>query len=147
MRAILVLVAMMLVGCASIEGNPNALNDAYSRYGKALADNAVVEKRNELFAPSMLSKLDFNSEKDAAELTFGSYLYKERSHYEKADGEHGCLTINGAQEDGEPAAMFLEYQRIGGTWLISNVYVYLQDKPKSFDRALCPEEARREVMR
>jgi hypothetical protein len=63
------------------------------------------------------------------------------------DSQHGCLTINGAQEDGEPAAMFLEYQRIGGTWLISNVYVYLQDKPKSFERALCPEEARREVMR
>ena len=146
MRAILVLVAMVLVGCASIEPNPNVLHDAYGRYGKALADNAVVERKNELFAPSMLSKLDSNSEKDTTELTFGTYLYKERSHYERVDGQHGCLTINGEQEDGKPAAMFLEYQRSSGSWLISNVYVYLQDKPKSFDRALCPEEARREIM-
>lgn len=147
MRTILMLVMVGLVGCASIERNPNALHDAYGRYGKALADNAVVARSKELFAPSMLEKLDVSSETDAAELTFGAYLHEERAHYEQVDGEHGCLTINGAQEDGAPAAIFLEFQRAGGSWLIDDAYVYLQDEPKSFDRVLCPNEARQEVMR
>lgn len=148
MRTVLVIAAMSIAaGCASVNPQKGVLYDAYGRYSKALLDDSLVARRNELFAPSMLEKLDVHSDKDVAELTFGSYVQKEQSHYEKVDSTHGCLTLNGYEESGEPTTLFLAYQANNGGWLIDNVYVFFQEQPNFFREALCPDEARRKTMR
>jgi hypothetical protein len=147
MKAILILAAVMLAGCGSVEQKQDILHKSFERYRKAIADGEVVARRREFFVPSMSEHLDGDLENDLFEITVGHYIHKESSHYETFAQRRGCLTLNGHKEDGTPVTLFLEYQKNETSWLISGSYVYIQLKEDFSEKALCPEEARQEIER
>jgi hypothetical protein len=145
MRAILILAAIIVAGCASVERNQNTLYDSFERYSRAIADGDIVARRREFFIPSMLETLNVNSENGRFQLKIGQYVHNEFSHYEKFEVNRGCLTMNGHDEDHNPTSLFLEYREHEGAWLISSTYIYVQEKLDFSERALCPDEAQEEI--
>jgi hypothetical protein len=144
-RAILILAAIIVAGCASEAPKQNTLHESFERYSKAIADGNIVTRQREFFAPSMLTQLDGNLENDLFEITIGQYIHKEFSHYEKFELNRGCLTLNGHKEDNNPTSLFLEYRQDNGVWLISATYIYVQEKQDFSEKALCPDEAQEEI--
>jgi hypothetical protein len=141
MRAILILTAIIVAGCASVGQKQNTLYDSFERYHKAIADGDIVARRREFFVPAMLETLNVNSENGRFQLKIGQYIHNETSHYEKIELNRGCLTMNGHDEDSNPTSLFLEYRQNDGAWLISSTYIYVQEKQDFSEKALCPDEA------
>ncbi len=148
--AFLTLIMIAIAGCGTLEERPQALYKSFDRYHAAVGSGSVVARRAEFFTPAALKGIDISSKSDVVELSIGSYIGKERSHYEEIHEDRGCLTVNGYQGDGDPVSLFIEYKPVEGKWLMNytNVHLPQRDRFKGFfEKALCPDEAQEDIMR
>lgn len=144
------LMTIALAGCGTLEERSPALYKTFERYHAATGAGSVVVRRAEFFTPAALKEIDIDSKSDVMELSIGSYLRKERSHYEKVADGRGCLTVNGYQQNGDPVSLFVEYKSVKGEWLMNftNVHLPQPDRFKGFfEKPLCPDEAQEEIQR
>jgi hypothetical protein len=149
MRTLITLFVVATVGCSSIEEHPQFLHKEFNRYHASVVSGSVVTRRYEFFTPEALKGIDITSESDPMELSIGSYIKSERSHYEQTTPNRGCLTVNGYQDNGDPVSLFIEYKSINGTWLMNYTTVHLPQKnlfKGFFEKPLCPDEAQEELM-
>jgi hypothetical protein len=152
MRGFLLALLMgSLSACAAVPQQPDTpLYDTFNRYRAAIVDGSIVVRRAEFFAPEVLKEIDITSDEEASALKQGTRIVDERSHHEKVDKSHGCLTVNGYGRNGHPVSLFLDYKRSDdGKWLttFTRVYVPQPDVFKGFfEEALCPNEAHERAM-
>lgn len=64
----------------------------------------------------------------------------EYNHFEVVQGDEGCLTINGLDQDEQPKTLSLYYIRQGGHWVIDNIHVHGHDSIKEYYTSVsCPK--------
>jgi hypothetical protein len=123
--ALLSLITIALVGCATVEKQPQTLYKTFEQCREAIASGTVVAKREAFFTSKVLSEIDATSEADTEALKFAAYIDDERSHYEKMEKERGCLTVNGYGDNGDPVSLFIEYELSDGRWLTNFTRVFI----------------------
>lgn len=149
-RILLTLLTIPLAACALLtKGQETPLHDTYQRYHQTVLDGRIVAERHDYFTPALLKEIDLASLRELRALTLNADIDRTLSHYEKITSDRGCLTINGYTREDYPITVFIEYESNGQHWLINSAYLNLAEK-KSFrgfiDHALCPIEAREEIM-
>jgi len=117
------------------------LYQVFSRYENTASKDNIIEVANMFFSPALLGK-DYESNPDVVnQLLFKNYMVNTRSHYERINGQEGCLTINGYDEENSPLIFSLKYISNNSHWLIDKIHVVFVENEKGFaNSAKCPSE-------
>ncbi len=63
------------------------------------------------------------------------------SHYQKINGEIGCLIINGFESNSDPVSIYIEYKHEFGQWRVNYMYVnFLENRDGFVKSPICPDE-------
>lgn len=149
-RILLALLAVPIAACAAVTERLDApLYDAYQRYRQTVIDGQIVPKRTEYFTQKVLKGLDITSPRETRSLELNADVDKPLSHYERVEGNRGCLTVNGYTREDDPITVFIEYKSSDQRWLINSSFLNISERKVFkgfFDKVLCPDEAQEEVM-
>ncbi len=132
---------LALVSCATIQNTPSTLFQEYSQYDRSANKNNIIDVASDFFSPDLLGT-DYQTNPDAAsQLLFKHYMAKTGTHYEKLNGQEGCLTINGYDEENIPLIISLKYISRNNHWLIDEIHIaFIENKANFADSAQCPDE-------
>lgn len=141
-RIIPFLLVIFVFGCAHIPES-SSLYSEFSAYKKSVDNSTLTQKYADYFDPSLTADIDFKDSSTVDQLEFSKYMIREAGHFEVVQGNRGCLTVNGTGSDNNPIALYIEYKRADGKWLISDVDVSFLENAKDYEaKALCPSEVR-----
>lgn len=144
------LLAVPVVACAVVTERSDApLYDTYQRYRQAVVDGQIVPKRTEYFTQKVLEGLDITSPRETRSLMLNADVDRALSHYEKVEGDRGCLTVNGYTREEAPISVFIEYRLSDQRWLINASMLNISEKKVFkgfFDMVLCPDEAQARIL-
>ena len=133
------MLVLLISSCATMDNSSSTLYHEYSQYSESANKNNIIEMASDFFSPSLLGK-SYRTNPDAInQLLFKNYMATTESHYEKINGQVGCLTINGNDEENFPLALSLEYELISDRWLINKIHVVFIEN-EFVDKATCPNE-------
>jgi hypothetical protein len=127
MRISPLVVVFALVSCASVDNYPSE-----TLYKEYLEYKELANSDNETAVSTKISKeyLGYLNESDRnipPELGLTTPFWKylageirtEYSHFEKIEGETGCLTINGLDKLDRPGSLSLYYIKEDGNWVFN----------------------------
>lgn len=132
---------LFITGCAATHSTSSVLYEEFVQYKSGANKNNIIEVADHFFSSSLLGK-NYRENPDAvSQLLFKNYMVNTYSHHEKKNGQGGCLTINGYDEEGSPLIFSLGYVYSGNRWLIDKIHVVFVEDEKGFtNSAKCPDE-------
>ncbi|PXF32492.1 hypothetical protein WH50_04200 [Pokkaliibacter plantistimulans] len=116
-----------------IKDRSNKIDGLVGYFAKEVVDQALSD----------IKKGDAE-DKVVSNLSFPHIMKNEISHFEKtaADGDVGCLTVNGYESSNSPVSFSLLYTKEQGRWLIKDMFIAMPEKVEDLPNyAQCPDEA------
>ena len=139
---------IMVSGCAaSVDENSSSPGwNAYNAFQRELNQKPENPDYKQHLSGGWIDL--FDEANDNAELaqvreyaTYPRWLSKTLAHYEKANGEGRCLSVNGVALDQSPGTLSVRYVEENGRLKASEIhYQYWETKDEFPSEARCPEE-------
>jgi hypothetical protein len=121
------IIALVLTSCATVDNQANGV--IYNEYKEY---KALVNAGDEVAASTKISQSYLEGLREVDTITstelglhtpywkyFANIINTEYSHFEKIDGDIGCLTINGLDKLDRPRSLSLYYIREHGNWVFN----------------------------
>ncbi|MEJ2076330.1 MAG: hypothetical protein P8X79_23060 [Reinekea sp.] len=138
---------LVLTSCSSTtyHEKEDAINAGplYESYKRAITNNDPKYIRS-FYSSDYFREADANVENfdpsDAVEFMKG-WIKTEKSHFEKDNGNDGCLVVNGLDEWSGAGSLAIEYIHEQTGWVIDHVLAIEHDSEEDyFNNAICPTE-------
>lgn len=127
-------VALLISSCAHQKEAVSPLYDQYVVYMHSVTKQNVISVADKYFSKSLLGT-DYKDDPDAPVLlAFHTRMVAIDSHAETTHKNHGCLIINGYNDNREPLIFRLQYIYTGGNWLISWIHIIYPGDASYFSR-------------
>lgn len=120
---------LMCVLASCVQENPQKNGQLYKEYHefKLLVNSNNDQAAREKISRNYLELITEIDKKMPPELGFNTPLWKnlatdissEYSHYEKIEGDKGCLTINGLNRQDRPISLSLYYIKESDNWVFN----------------------------
>jgi len=135
------MLSLVLYGCSMLKTEQTDLYKEYIKQAQAVENNTMVSNRSSFFTSEYLKEVDLADEKSLLVLNLSKYVHQEFSHYQKIEGQKGCLSINGIENNKDPVSLYLEYKKERGLWLVDYMFLHLMESSEDYAKeALCPRE-------
>lgn len=130
-----------LFGCTSKPISDVDLYEAYTQLSKLVDSGNILVNRNKYFSSTYLSEVDIKDKKSLFLLKLSRYIETTDSHYQKLNGNLGCLTINGFDNEKSPVSLFVEYKKENTSWYVNYMYLnFIENKSEFINDAVCPKD-------
>jgi len=135
------ILSFTLFACSILKVEQTDLYKEYVKQTQAVKNNTIVANRKLFFTSEYLKEVDLTDEKSLLPLKLSKYIHQVSSHYQKLEGQKGCLSVNGIEINEDPVTIYVEYKKEQDLWLVDYMFLHLVENYEDYAKeALCPRE-------